>query len=443
MRSLCAPVIGRSPILEQGSDGGMFCKLIIRNLGDGSESILSERQFDQPRITIGRGPANDVVLTDPSRMVSAKHAEIRAGDSSWVLLDKGSTNGTVLNGVSLTAKQEYALHAGDRVTVGPFQVMFEASQSVQDADADRPPELSAPGPLAGAGSSEPRKILYLLRRAIADLDGASDQAVDERLDQVLRRAMQGFDPALAKNVVQSIKGSLTRSPEVPAAVSAPPQPLPPPVPQPHRPKMEVSPGLCEEVVGKIFEGLNLPVGHDDPDRIAGYITRILQTVFVGLADAVRGRRAFQKEFEVETTRILAWTPNPIKHAENADEIAVLLLNPAVQGLADDQVVGHLHEVFQDLSLHQLGVMAGFRECVRGLLKELDPATLRNPGSEEKGLKGIGLLGGGTVRADAASWHRFLEKHRQLTEEEVRVFEQILAPHFAKGYLSVQKTRKRP
>ena len=88
-------------------------------------------------------------------------------------------------------------------------------------------------------------------------------------------------------------------------------------------------------------------------------------------------------------------------------------------------------------------MAGFRECVRGLLKELDPATLSKPGRGDKSVKGMGLLAGGALRSDAASWHRFLEKHRQLTEEEVRVFEQILAPHFAKGYLSVQKSRKRP
>jgi predicted component of type VI protein secretion system len=52
-----------------------------------------------------------------------------------------------------------------------------------------------------------------------------------------------------------------------------------------------------------------------------------------------------------------------------------------------------------------------------------------------------LLAGGSVRQEAAAWRRFVEKHRQLTEEEVKVFERILAPHFAKGYLSVHKTRR--
>jgi predicted component of type VI protein secretion system len=111
-------------------------------------------------------------------------------------------------------------------------------------------------------------------------------------------------------------------------------------------------------------------------------------------------------------------------------------------LPEEQAKAYLQEVFQDLTLHQLGLMAGFRECVRGLLKEFDPVLLANEGKGESTGKGLGLLGGKSARTDAAAWQRFLKKYRQLTEEEVRVFEQILAPHFAKGYLSIQKTRRR-
>ena len=176
--------------------------------------------------------------------------------------------------------------------------------------------------------------------------------------------------------------------------------------------------------------------------MACQLTRVLQAVCAGLADAVRGRREFQKEFEVEATRILAWKPNPIKHAENAAEIATILLDPTSSGLSDVEAIESLKEVFQDLTLHQLGLMAGFRECIRGLLNELDPELLeKSQPSESKG-KGIGLLSSKSIRSEAAAWRRYREKYRQLAEEEVKVFERILAPHFAKAYLSVQKTRKR-
>jgi type VI secretion system protein ImpI len=191
-----------------------------------------------------------------------------------------------------------------------------------------------------------------------------------------------------------------------------------------------------------FGDLEQPLSSAQLDQVARRIEQVLHVVFAGLADAVKGRREFQREFEVEATRILDWTPNPIKHAETAGEIASLLLDPRSPGLPEEQAKASLQEVFQDLMLHQLGLMAGFRECVRGLLKEFDPVLLMKGGKGESTGKGLGLLGGKGVRTDAAAWRRFLEKYRQLTEEEVRVFEQILAPHFAEGYLSIQKTRRR-
>ncbi len=67
------------------------------------------------------------------------------------------------------------------------------------------------------------------------------------------------------------------------------------------------------------------------DEVVRRIEQVLHVVFAGLADAVKGRREFQREFEVEATRILDWAPNPIKHAETAGEIASLLLDPVRLG----------------------------------------------------------------------------------------------------------------
>jgi hypothetical protein len=51
-------------------------------------------------ITIGRAPSNDVVIDDPT--VSAQHASLTKTPSGYRLKDLGSTNGTQLNGVSIT-----------------------------------------------------------------------------------------------------------------------------------------------------------------------------------------------------------------------------------------------------------------------------------------------------------------------------------------------------
>jgi predicted component of type VI protein secretion system len=287
-------------------------------------------------------------------------------------------------------------------------------------------------------------LLYVLRRTYADPEGFGGERRNDNLERLLRQRIAHLN----RQEIESLLGDLCArlsTKASPVGVARPSRPV-----EPAELASPSLPSAGEELARKDFLELvrqycqesSQPLSREMLEQVYRRIGRVLQIVFTGLASAIKGRREFQREFEVEATRILAWTPNPIKSAENAAEIGSLLLDPRSQGLTEDQVAVHLQEVFQDLTLHQLGLMAGFRECVRGLLKELDPAVLAK--SEKGGSVGnrMGLLGGNSARAEAAAWRRFLEKYRQLTEEEVRVFERILAPHFAKGYLSIQKTHRR-
>ena len=416
--------------------------LVIRSRRDQDGAPVSERVFDQPVVTIGRAAAADLVLKDPQRMVSSRHGEIRRRGSSWVLVDLGSTNGTALNEVRLTARNEYGLNDGDRITLGDILLTFKAAIPPQEVSpASQPAHAQR---LQAHSGDEPQALLYLLRRAYADAGCVSAESRHEHVQQVLRERVGHLDRQSLLARLDLLKKSLS---DVPVSVeperrARPVVPPPPSMPSPRREKSHLTasdfPGLAQAFLGD----LDQPLSRVQLDEVVRRIEQVLHVVCAGLADAVKGRREFQREFEVEATRILDWAPNPIKHAETAGEIASLLLDPRSQGLPEEQAKTYLQEVFHDLTLHQLGLMAGFRECVRGLLKEFDPVLLTKGEKGQSIGKGLGLLGGKGVRTDAAAWQRFLEKYRQLTEEEVRVFEQILAPHFAKGYLSIQKTRRR-
>lgn len=56
------------------------------------------------RLTVGRTQASKVWIKDSA--VSEKHAEIYWDNQAWVLQDKGSSNGTLLNGIALVAGGE-------------------------------------------------------------------------------------------------------------------------------------------------------------------------------------------------------------------------------------------------------------------------------------------------------------------------------------------------
>ena len=419
----------------------MPCKLITQWVEDGREQT-TEQSLDQHRITIGRGGGNTCVLKDPTRVVSTKHAELREKRGVWNLIDVGSTNGTMLNGARIIPSQEHRLHDGDRITVGPYLLSFRCAAGGETPQAGSA-AVSYERSSSEGSASDAERLRYLLQRAYGEWDRASDTGVEQYLDHVLCRAIEGYDEGRARAAIQLLQTALCSSTghaiatEKPTPVSN--------VDVASRQARRHRPGqkwLADDAARKVGEKLALFGRTLNSDQLVSQLAAVLQVVCAGLADAVRGRRAFQKEFDVEVTRILARAPNPIKSAESAEEVATILLDPLSKGLSGEQAMASLTEVFQDLTVHQLGLMAGFRECIRGLLKELDPDKLEKGAGNRSKEKGLGLLGGGTVRTEAAAWRRYKDTHRQLSEEEVKVFERILAPYFAKGYLSVHKTSTR-
>ncbi|HZA19400.1 MAG TPA: DUF3662 and FHA domain-containing protein [Actinomycetota bacterium] len=75
-------------------------------------------------VTIGRLSTSDVVLADSN--VSRRHAEIRRDSSGWVLVDLGSTNGSLVNG---KLAKEHALKHGDRISIGTSELLFETDKA--------------------------------------------------------------------------------------------------------------------------------------------------------------------------------------------------------------------------------------------------------------------------------------------------------------------------
>lgn len=68
---------------------------------------------------IGRASINSIFLDDVT--VSRKHAQIEFRDSTFVIKDLGSLNGTYLNNISVSEKE---LHTGDQLQIGKFHLLF-------------------------------------------------------------------------------------------------------------------------------------------------------------------------------------------------------------------------------------------------------------------------------------------------------------------------------
>jgi FHA domain len=105
----------------------------------GLQGDLTGRRFalgDAP-LTFGRGTENDVILADPS--ASRAHAEVRREAGGYVLYDRGSSNGTLVNGAPVTSRR---LEPGDQIAFGDDVFRFESS-GVETTVVAQPPASSS------------------------------------------------------------------------------------------------------------------------------------------------------------------------------------------------------------------------------------------------------------------------------------------------------------
>jgi hypothetical protein len=105
-------------------------------LPDGTEHELTED------VTIGRDPENDVAF--PSPAVSREHAAVIFRDGRWYLEDRGSFNGTFLNGTRVHPGTPLPLRHYDRIGIGGETLLFAWPAQLEDPETTQPLEEAAP-----------------------------------------------------------------------------------------------------------------------------------------------------------------------------------------------------------------------------------------------------------------------------------------------------------
>ena len=82
--------------------------------------LLALDAAERDRLLVGRHPACDVVVADPT--VSRRHAQLTLRGGVWVLQDLASKNGTSVNGKRVG---RVTLHAGDVISLGNQAIQID------------------------------------------------------------------------------------------------------------------------------------------------------------------------------------------------------------------------------------------------------------------------------------------------------------------------------
>lgn len=81
--------------------------------------VVAEHDLAEDRVTIGRAPECFITLEHPS--VSREHARLERRGDRWFIVDTGSTNGVLINGLPV---REAPLQSSDVIEIRPFTLTY-------------------------------------------------------------------------------------------------------------------------------------------------------------------------------------------------------------------------------------------------------------------------------------------------------------------------------
>ena len=435
----------------------------VMDLQGGKEE---EFAFLKSPVRIGRGELNDLPL--PKGFVSTYHGLIQFDDEEARYLDLGSTNGSVLNGVRLSANAPVALEAGAELSIGTYQLTFERRVTGEQAPLPRqtmfavraatlsglrarperapaaalvalaleaqpepaPPEV-APRPLSAPGPSE---------AALAEAEAAVDAAaLDLDLDYAsyrgswdhLRHNLEAVVSPLGSEARQAALdrlsakyAALLQEPQFAALTGARAEPpaeraeavaLAPP------PATDGGLGDASLRFLRAFGDSYLPRAPSlgspaEIEAVLGRVAGALETFARSFLELRRGYEEFGREMGVRTVQV----EGPLLRARDPAQVLAYLLDPASQGRDAE-----LQRAFADFMIHQVALLRGVVDGARALLAQLSPEAVAStaPASVWP-LRAVNL------------WKVFEQRFHDLADEESSISEVLFGREFARAYVSM-------
>ena len=393
---------------------------------DGPEAL----EVDAQGATIGRSADCDLMLDDPLRFVSRRHARVVPQDEGTALLRCISANSALfVNGRDLPPNGECLVRGGDRVQIGGYelvleQLMPESAIATVPAAVRGGVKARAPDVPAAPGSRLDRWF---------DLDSAADPLGP---GSPLPAADEPLPTEPAPLAADAPEPAAPRVP-APAAPTGPPPPSgsgdrrrPPTADAAPAPAAPVAHGsdTGEPALRRAFlhgAGLDptLPWALN-PDSME-HLGALLRAAAEGTLELLRDRAAVMHRLRADG----GWPPalratNPLQTALDADEALRLLLAGASRP-GQLPPLEALLGAYRELQAHHQTLLTGLRAAASDLVSKLDPqaaeAAEGPAGALDRWLP---------ARRQAALWRRHQRDHAKLLDSLDQTLETALGRELA-------------
>ncbi|MCC7540822.1 MAG: FHA domain-containing protein [Deltaproteobacteria bacterium] len=386
--------------------------------------------FDRSPVRLGRNQLNDLALD--AGFVSQWHALVRFDDYSTLYFDLGSTNGTLVNGQRIGKNVPVPVDGNTEVRIGSLRLyLWRAEAPPHLLNAQRTGVFGTTGSgqmydrttveigLAGGDVSQGVQHARLMTGAIGSLRPLFDQyrASWASLQRMLQHTVTQFPEQgrpLALAAFQREFPQITNEEQFRELATA------------HRAPLAGSMGtaLATQQMLSQFAQYYVPGGKSpstpqDVERLLGLVAAALEAYSKSFVELRKGHDQFATEMALRSMG----EETPLHSAKEAREVLAYLLDWSVDGTPRIQ---ELTAAFADIMIHQVALLNGLMEGVRGLLQKLSPQQIeRDVG------KGVWPFGGAGTK-----WKRYVQRHREFVEEERQITSAVFGAEFARAYATV-------
>lgn len=219
----------------------------------------------------------------------------------------------------------------------------------------------------------------------------------------------------------------------PGAAASPPAAAPPPAPPataPSPPTPRPRPAGTDGTALEAFaRGAGLRPEQLAVDDIESFFRRVGEMLHAYTDGAMRvlsGRSSVKSEFRLDQTMIRPVENNPLKFSPLVDDALKRLLHGSDQAYTSGEEA--VKEGFDDISAHQIAVMAGMEAALQGLLKRFSPKAL------EKRLVSHSVLDNILPGAKKAKyWDIFTLLYNEIASDAEDDFQQLFGKEFSRAY----------
>ena len=189
-----------------------------------------------------------------------------------------------------------------------------------------------------------------------------------------------------------------------------------------------APAAESELLAALLDGLGVPdlrMTELSPETM--HLLGVLLRESMGGAVALLvARAALKREMRADMTMIVARENNPLKFSPSVEVALQHLLGPPAPGFMPPGPA--VRDAFNDLRAHQLGVMAGMRAALDGVLQRFDPQQLEAKLVHRSAITSL-IPGARKARL----WESFQELFAQLQSEAQDDFDELFGKAFLRAY----------